>query len=79
MAQKPTPRRQPIAMVPVVAQAIDGMVESAEEQHINMRSVRDRPYVLDDAIVARMMRSIPSSGMISACMKSNCDDGGKRH
>ena len=32
------------------------MVESAEEQQSTLRSVRERPYVLDDAIVARMLR-----------------------
>lgn len=56
MAQKPTPRWQPISMLSLVAQAIDGMVESAEEQQTTMRSVREHPFVLDGALVARMLR-----------------------
>jgi hypothetical protein len=56
MAHQTTPRWQPLTMLPVVAEAIGGMMESAEEQRITMRAVRDRPFVLDDAIVARMVR-----------------------
>ena len=56
MARNKTPQWQPLSMLPVVAQAIGGMLESAEEQQRNLRSVRDRPYVLDDAIVARLLR-----------------------
>jgi len=32
------------------------MVESADEQQLTLRSVRERPYVLDDALVTRMLR-----------------------
>lgn len=56
MAQKPTPHWQPVSMMPLIAHAIDGMVDSADEQQITLRSVRERPYVLDDALVARMLR-----------------------
>lgn len=55
MAQGPTPQWQPIDKLPVIASAIDGMRESAEEQYPTLEEARPRPSMLDDATVGRVI------------------------
>ncbi len=58
MAQRPdhpTPRWQPIDQLPTLADAIDGMAESAEEQYPLLEEARPRPSMLDDATVGRVI------------------------
>jgi len=43
------PQWQPISMLPVFTDMIDGMLESSTEQLNNMRLAVDKPHVLDDA------------------------------
>jgi len=51
-----TPTWQPISKLPMIAWAIDGMTESAEEQLGNLRQAEDQPYVLDLPTVDRVIR-----------------------
>ncbi len=55
MAQGPTLRWQPIDKLPVIAYAIDGMLESAEEQYPTLEEARPRPSMLDDYTVGRVV------------------------
>jgi len=45
----------PISMLPVFTDMIDGMLESSLEQFDNMGLVIDKPHVLDDATLKRMI------------------------
>jgi len=45
----------PISMLPVFTDMVDGMLESSLEQFDNMGLVIDKPHVLDDATLKRMI------------------------
>ena len=49
------PHWNPISRLPEIATAIDGMLEMAEEQYSTLLEVRDRPHVLDDSTVGRVI------------------------
>ena len=51
------PHWQPITRLPLIATAIDRMLETTQEQLETLESVRPQPYVLDDHTVARLIRS----------------------
>ena len=55
--KKQRPHWQPITRLPLIATAIDGMLETTQEQLETLESVRPKPYVLDDHTVARLIRS----------------------
>ena len=55
MAQGPTPQWQPIDKLPIIAYAIDGMLESAEEQYPTLEEARPQPSMLDDYTVGRVV------------------------
>lgn len=55
MAEKPTPQWQPLEKLPFIAWAIDGMLESAEENYENLQPARQRPSMLDDYTVGRVI------------------------
>jgi len=55
MAQGPTPQWQAIDKLPVIAYALDGMLESAEEQYPTLEEARPRPHMLDDYTVGRVV------------------------
>ena len=46
---------QPISMLPVFTEMVDGMLESSAEQLFNMRLVVNKPHVLDDATMDRIL------------------------
>ena len=56
MPKKPTPRWQPISQLPLLAVAIDGMLESAEETYQSLQQARPKPHVLDDYTVGRVIK-----------------------
>ncbi len=56
MANTPTPHWQPLTALPLIASIIDGELADGQEHHATLLSVRDRPYVLDDAIVERSLK-----------------------
>ena len=55
MAKEPTPQWQPLEKLPFIAWAIDGMLESAEENYTNLQPARKRPSMLDDYTVGRVI------------------------
>ncbi len=56
MAQGSPPQWQPIDKLPVIAYAIDGLLESAEEQYPTLEEARPRPHMLDDYTVGRVVK-----------------------
>lgn len=56
MADDPAPNWQPLTALPLIASLIDGELADAQEHHATLLSVRDRPYVLDDATVERSIK-----------------------
>ena len=53
---KDTPTWQPITQLPLIAWAIDGMAESADEQLTNLQQAEDQPHVLDLPTVDRVIK-----------------------
>jgi hypothetical protein len=51
-----TPHWQPLTALPLVAQAIDGMLASTQENHLTLQAARHRPYSLDDYTVQRAQK-----------------------
>ena len=56
LADDPAPNWQPLTALPLIASLIDGELADAQEHHATLLSVRDRPYVLDDATVERSIK-----------------------
>lgn len=50
------PQWQPLSKLPMLAYAVDGMYESAQEGYGSLLEARDKPHVLDDATVLRAMQ-----------------------
>lgn len=55
MTRQPAPTWQPITQLPLIALAIDGMLESAEEQERTLQQARPKPHVLNDYTVGRVI------------------------
>jgi hypothetical protein len=56
LADDPAPHWQPLTALPLIASLIDGELADGLEHHASLLSVRDRPHVLDDAIVERSIK-----------------------
>ena len=56
MADNPAPHWQPLTALPLIASLIDDELADGQEHHATLLSVRDRPYVLDDATVERSIK-----------------------
>jgi hypothetical protein len=56
MSQDQEPRWNPISRLPMIATAIDEMFGMAEEQYGNLQQARERPHVLDDYTVGRVIK-----------------------
>ena len=56
MTTERTPHWQPLAVLPMIAQAIDGMLASTQENHLTLQAARHRPYSLDDYTVQRTQK-----------------------
>lgn len=54
-SSKETPNWQPISMLPVISQLIDGGIVDTEQQLSTLEEAQGRPYALDDYTVARMV------------------------
>jgi hypothetical protein len=48
------PQWHPISALPMIAQALDGMMESAEDVLQSLEQARPRPHVLDDYTIGRV-------------------------
>lgn len=53
--ENPQPNWQPISSLPLIATAIDGMLEAAKEQYPALEQAKNRPGVLDDFTVERVV------------------------
>lgn len=51
--QRGEPQWHPITMLEMIAMVVDKQVESLEEGYDNLNEARDKPHVLNDAIVDR--------------------------
>ncbi|PEP92130.1 hypothetical protein [Bacillus toyonensis] len=47
------PNWQPIQNLPIIANLIDGQSTDAKEQYVNLLEARNKPHVLNDAIIRR--------------------------
>jgi len=56
LADDPAPHGQPLAALPLIASLLDGERADGQEHQATLRSVRDRPHVLDDATVERSIQ-----------------------
>ena len=56
MPPEPTPQWQPITALPMIGSLIDEMLANAEEHYETILQAKGRPYVLDDAMVARIIQ-----------------------
>ena len=54
MSEHRIPQWHPIEALPMIGQALDGMVESAEEVVQSLEQARPRPHVLDDSTIGRV-------------------------
>ena len=53
---KQQPNWQPISQLPLIANMMDGQLETVEEQYGNLLKAKDRPHVLDDYDIQRIIR-----------------------
>ncbi|WP_404452706.1 hypothetical protein LG329_00960 [Virgibacillus necropolis] len=53
----PEPNWQPIRHLPMIAKMIDGQLEHAQEQYLNLLEARSTPHVLDDDTVHSVIQS----------------------
>ena len=52
---QPQPNWHPISSLPIVATALDGMLEAAREQYPALEEAKNRPHVLDDDLLNRVI------------------------
>jgi hypothetical protein len=56
MSNHPEPRWQPLSMLPTIGAVIDDQLVFAKEQYTSLLAARERPHVLDDETVERVIR-----------------------
>ncbi len=56
MTNERTPHWQPLSALPLLAQVIDGMLASTQENHLTLPAARHRPSTLDDDTVQRTQK-----------------------
>lgn len=54
MPEERVPRWHPIEALLMIGEAIDGMLESAEEVVRSLEQARPRPHILDDSTIGRV-------------------------
>lgn len=54
MPDERVPQWHPLAALPMIGEAIDGMLESAEDVVRSLEQARPRPHVLDDDTIGRV-------------------------
>jgi hypothetical protein len=52
-----SPQWLSISPLPLLAKMIDGMLENAQENHLNLKAASHRPHLLDDYTINRMIRT----------------------
>jgi hypothetical protein len=56
MAKHQQPNWQPVSALPMIAGLIEGTLQATKEQYETLLAAKDKPWVLDDALVARVIR-----------------------
>ena len=56
MTQDQEPNWHPISALPMISQLICETLENTDEQYQTLREAEDKPHVLDDALVDRVIR-----------------------
>lgn len=56
MTDPPAPQWHPISWLPMIANVLDGLLETDREQWDSLQPARAEPWRLDDALVARLLR-----------------------
>ncbi len=54
---EPPPNWQPISFLPMLAEMIGGMLESAEDNYQNLQQSKGRPHVVEDGLIERVIGS----------------------
>lgn len=54
--EQSTPEWQPVSTLPRLSQHIDGWLAAVEEEGDTLQAARERPYVLDDYTVGRVIQ-----------------------
>lgn len=54
MNEDQTPTWRPLSDLPLIASLIDGALADTQEQYQNLLAAKDRPHVLDTALVERV-------------------------
>ena len=57
MPTQPQPNWHPISSLPIVATALSGMLEAAREQYPALEEAKNRPHVLDDDLLNRVINA----------------------
>ena len=47
---------QPVESLPLIGAMVDGLLDEAERQYVNLMSCRSRPHVLDNYTVDRVLK-----------------------
>jgi len=50
------PNWQPISMLPIVSESVDGMLSATEDQLVNLRAAQAKPHVMDDHTLNRVAK-----------------------
>lgn len=53
---RPTPNWQPLSMLPMMADMVSGMLDEVNTQIQTLRQAQERPHVLDDYTVGRVLK-----------------------
>jgi hypothetical protein len=53
---QPTPNWQPLSMLPMMLNMVSGMLDEVQTQLQNLRAAQERPHVLDDYTVGRVLK-----------------------
>lgn len=56
MPHNPLPQWQPLSRLPFITATLDDMLADTEEHYQTLLKAKPRPYVLDDATVARILQ-----------------------
>ena len=58
MTDSESPQWQPLSALPKVSRDVEEQFTNSREQYEQLLRARDQPHILDDAIVARVMRLV---------------------
>jgi cell division septum initiation protein DivIVA len=53
---QPTPNWQPLSMLPMMLSMVSGMLDEVQTQLQSLRAAQERPHVLDDYTVGRVLK-----------------------